>query len=213
MAVTTQQFEAMTPQTYQAVRRDLQSGDVMLFHSSDVSSQMIEHFTDSLWSHAAMLLRLNEIDRVLIMECVPGAGVRMMPLSTRINGIPGEMKPYQGKLLVARHRDFPSGDAAKVRTLAAIAMDRLGFPYSSQELVKIGERIAASLVGRVLPGSLSENDRYICSEFVAMCFQEVGITLRLDREGFMAPADIALDEFIEGVFSLRPDQIPVLKAS
>jgi hypothetical protein len=205
MTVTTAQFEAMPRQAYQSVRDKMQTGDILLFHSTDPMSEAIEYFTDSEWSHASILLHLREIDRVLIMECVNGAGVRMMPLSTRINGDPMAPKPYEGKLMLARHRAFPAGDVTKMRALTAVALERLGYPYSAGELVKISERIAARLVGRTLPGELSENAQFICSEFVAMCYQTLGLTIRPDKEGFMAPADIASDANIDGVYSIAPD--------
>ncbi len=205
MAITTEQFDALTPSPYQAVRDKLQTGDVLLFHSEDLTSWGIEYFTDSLWSHASILLRLREIDRVLIMECINGAGVRMLPLSTRINGVPEGGKPYNGKLLLARHQQFPSTDVDKIHTLTEVALERLGYPYSGAELIKIAERICDRLEGRTAAGLLSENGRYICSEYVAMCYQQIGIDIRPDKEGFMAPADIADDPNVDGVFSIVPD--------
>jgi hypothetical protein len=205
MTVTTAQFEAMPRQAYLAVRGKMQTGDILLFHSTDLMSEGIEFWTDSEWSHASILLHLEEIDRVLIMECVNGAGVRMMPLSTRINGDPQAPKAYNGKLLLARHKAFPAGDVAKMRALTDVALERLGYPYSYGELVKISERICAHLVGRTLPGELSENAKFICSEFVAACYQTLGLTILPDKEGFMAPADIASDPNVVGVYSIGPD--------
>jgi hypothetical protein len=38
-----------------------------------------------------------------------------------------------------------------------------------------------------------------------MCYQTLGLTIRPDKEGFMAPADIASDANIDGVYSIVPD--------
>lgn len=211
MTVTTEQFEALTPVAYSDARLDLQTGDILLFSSTELTSRAIEHFTDSLWSHASIILALKEIDRVFIVESIDKLGVRMMPLSSRLNGIPGETGAYGGKLLLARHTGFPHGDIEQINTLTRVALERLGCPYSPGELVKIAERIAAGLVGRVLPGELTENGRYICSEYVAMCFQSIGLTILPDKEGFMAPGDIARDSKVVAVMALTPD--PPLRES
>jgi len=185
----------------------MRTGDILLFSSPGLSSGMIEHFTDSLWSHASILLVLKDCNRVFIMESIDKIGVRMMPLSTRINGLAGEIPPYNGKLLQARHKDFPTDQVDPVEQLTRVALERLGCPYSPAELVKIAERIAAGLIGRTLPGQLNENGRYICSEYVAMCFQSIGISILPDKEGFMAPGDIARDPKVDAVSALTPDPL------
>jgi hypothetical protein len=205
LAITSEQFKAMQRVAYGDARPHFQTGDILLFSSTGLTSEAIEHFTDSLWSHASILLVLKEIDRVFIMESIDKIGVRMMPVSTRLNGLPDETKPYDGGLLLARHTQFPTGNVDLMNTLSRVALERLGCPYSPMELVKIAERIAAGLVGRVLPGQLSENGRYICSEYVAMCFQSIGISILPDKEGFMAPGDIARDPNVAAVMALTPD--------
>ena len=89
--------------------------------------------------------------------------------------------------------------------MTRVALERLGYPYSPMELVKIAERIAAGLAHRLVPGQLQENTRYICSEYVAACYQAIGITIRPDKQGFIAPADIASDPKVNAVLSLAPD--------
>jgi len=41
----------------------MRTGDILLFSSPGLSSGMIEHFTDSLWSHASILLVLKDCNR------------------------------------------------------------------------------------------------------------------------------------------------------
>jgi hypothetical protein len=206
MAVTKAEFDAMPQVAYAKARDDLRTGDILLFHSSGLGSDLIEYFTDSLWCHAAFIWRLEAIDRVLLLESVDKFGVRAAPMSTRINGSAAAPKPYPGKLLVLRHDEFPPPpNAGKVAVMTQFALDRLGYPYSTAELAEISARIAAGLAGLTLPGRLDPKTRFICSEYVAKCFEAMGVVLAPDREGFIAPADIANDPKARGVYSLRPD--------
>lgn len=208
MTITTAEFEALTPVPYGKARPDLRTGDILLFHSGQLGSRVIEYFTHSLWCHAAIVLVLGDIDRVFIMESVDKIGVRMMPLSTKINGIPDRPSPYPGKILLARHPDFPADDPKRIGEMTRVALDRLGYPYSTVELARIAERIVARIAGTVIPGQLKEDDAYICSEYVAMCYQALGIAIQPDPDGFLAPADIANDPKVFAVHALTNDIAP-----
>ena len=210
MAVTTEQFNALRPTPYSQARPQLRTGDIVLFHSSGIPSELIEHFTDSLWCHAAIVWNVRPpTDRVMLLESVDTFGVRALRMSSKINGCPPSPAPYGGKLLVARHRELAEGMSdAQAHDMTGFAVDRLGYPYSPIELVRIGLRIAAGLAGEALPGTLSPKNAYVCSEYVAGCFQAVGIDLVPDKEGFIAPADVANDPNVDALFSLVPDPAP-----
>ena len=210
MAVTTEQFEALVPIPYSVARSSLRTGDIVLFHSSGVPSELIEHFTNSLWCHAAVVWNIQgQTNRVLLLESVDTYGVRAMRMSSKINGCPPSPAPYAGRLLVARHKLLADGMTdAQAHDMTDFAVDRLGYPYSPTELVKIGLRIAAGLVGADLPGHLQPNNAYVCSEYVAGCLKAAGVNLAFDKEGFMAPADIANDPDVYAVFSLTHDDAP-----
>lgn len=206
MALTTGDFETAQAVPYSTLRADLRTGDLLLFHSSNVGSEVIEYFTHSLWCHVAMVWVLPDIDRVLLLESVDTFGVRAMALSSRINGTAANPAPYPGKIAVARHSDFPDKpDPMRVREMTQFAIDRLGFPYGTVELLKIGARIAAGLAGASLPGALKPENAYVCSEYVAKCYAAMGIELVQDKAGFIAPADIANDPKVELVCGLKHD--------
>jgi hypothetical protein len=209
MAVTTMQFEALAPVPYSEARARMKTGDILLFHSLELQSAIIEHFTDSLWSHAAFVWCMPDIDRVLLLESVDTYGVRLLALSNRINGSSAAPAPYPGKLLLLRHSEFPDPpDPAKIGLMTRFAIDRLGYPYSTGDLIKIGMRIAAGLADQTLPGNLEPVNSYVCSEYVAKCYDAMGIDLAPDKEGFIAPADIADDPNVEAVCALCPDTRP-----
>ena len=206
MAVTTEAFEAMTGRPYGEIRSQLRTGDILLFHSTGFPELAIDWGTQSLWCHAAFIWRLDTLDRVLLLESIDKVGVRCMPMSSRINGSPASPKPYPGSLLVLRHPDFPPNeDTDKVVAMTAFALNRLGFPYSDKEIAEIAWRIAEGMAGHIVSGRLDPQNQFICSEYVAKCYEEMGVHLAPDREGFIAPGDIARDPRIEGLFSVKPD--------
>lgn len=206
MAVTTGQFEAMPVQKYSDVRDQLRTGDILLFHSLTFGSQLTEFFTNSLWSHAAFIWRLADVDRVMLLESMDTVGVRMMPMSTRIDGCAAAPVAYNGGLLVLRHPDLPETIAPeKLKAMTQFALDRVGYPYSHDELNQIMLRITLALAGQIVTGRLDPQNQFICSEYVAKCLAVIGIEIAVDREGYIAPADIANDPRIMGLFSLKPD--------
>lgn len=212
MAFTTDEFLQMPKTTYSSARHELRTGDILLFHSTALGSRLVELGTHSLWSHAAFVWRLDDIDRVMLLESMDTVGVRMMPMSTRINGCAAIPTPYHGSLLVLRHSAIPETiDKLKIRAMTQFALDRVGYPYSFQELHQIMARIALGMAGEILTGRLESKNGFICSEYVARCLEEVGATIAPDKEGFIAPADIAADPNVIGLYSLQPDH-PVFVA-
>ena len=208
MAVTTEQFEAMPAIPYSQARNLLRTGDILLFHAKNFPDDAIELATHSLWCHAGFIWRLPDVDRLLLLESVDKYGVRAMPLSTRINGDAAHPKPYPGQFLVLRHADLPAEqDNEKIKAMTGFALDRLGYPYSPAELAAIAARIVAGVAGLTLPGRLDPKNGYICSEYVAKCYEALGIALAPDREGFIAPADIANDPGLTPVYSIVPDKV------
>ncbi|MEY4441910.1 MAG: hypothetical protein RL442_910, partial [Pseudomonadota bacterium] len=79
---------SLTPRTFpleptlpynQALRKRLQTGDILLCSGSGVFSDLIQQATDSPWSHVALIVRLDAIDRILLFESVETFGVRTVP--------------------------------------------------------------------------------------------------------------------------------------
>ena len=210
MAVSTEQFKAMETTPYSQARPELRTGDIVLFHSTALGSLATEIGTHSLWSHAALVWRLADVDRVLLLESMDTVGVRVMPMSTRIDGCAAAPTPYHGSLLVLRHPDLPEQiDPQKVRAMTQFALDRVGYPYSFSELHQIALRIVLGMAGKVLKGRLEPKNQFICSEYVAKCLEDIGVEIAPNIEGFIAPADLAADAKVIGLFSLKPDALTV----
>src|ERR1019366_7556320 len=103
----------------------MQNGDIALFAGREGMSRVIEHFTNSVFCHVGFIWRMDDIDRIMLLESVEVVGVRMLPLSSKVNG--GTVgKPYNGQMVIARHAGFPPpGDEfnARFRDLTEFAVD------------------------------------------------------------------------------------------
>lgn len=174
---------------YPTLRSQLRSGDILLCSGSSVFSSLIQQATKSIWSHVAFILRLEVIDRIMVLESVESIGVRAVPLSCYAQNYNGSGKPYPGKALIARHANF---NAANIPHLSKFAVDLLGYPYDKDEIIQI----AARLSGKALnipeqPKPIGQNHAYICSEYAYECYKSVGINIDYDPAGFVTPADFA----------------------
>jgi hypothetical protein len=187
-------------QDYEAIRRIVRTGDIALCSGTAIFSRAIKVATGSPWSHVALIVRLDEIGRVVVFEAVEKIGVRMVPLRRFVSEDSEHHRPYPGEMVIARHAEFEGkADDAKLAKLTEFATDRLGAPFKPSEMAKIGLRIAASWFDIRLPKLIETDDDYICSEYVARCYEAVGIRIPWDGRGFIAPGDFAADPKIEAI--------------
>ncbi len=178
------------------VRPMLRSGDIVLCSGSGIFSTMIQVATGSIWSHVAFVLRLDAIDRVLLLESVEPIGVRCVRLSKYLDDYGNDGKPYPGGIVVVRHADFAAQvDDNALTNLSRYAIDQFGYPYDADEIAKIAARIFAAK----LPFTAKQKQRiapdreFICSEYVVRCYEEAGLDIQWNQAGYVAPADIAED--------------------
>ncbi len=155
---------------------------------------MIQRATKSVWSHVGFVMRVEAIDRVMLLESVEPLGVRTVPLSKYLTDYDSEGNPYPGGLVLARHADIEKkATPAKMKKFGQFSVELFGYPYDKDEIAKIAARVASSF----LPFSSKEkkelkHDReFICSEYVWRCYKELGISVPHDPKGFVAPADFA----------------------
>ncbi|MCC5844197.1 MAG: hypothetical protein JJU05_08105 [Verrucomicrobia bacterium] len=213
MPLLRNKFPAVPPTPYAELRPQLRSGDVLLCSGSGIFSTLIQRATRSVWSHVGLIMRLDSIDRVMVLESLEPAGVRTVRLSKYLTNYNNDGRPYPGKLAVIRHQEFPGsegrGQRSEVRgqvghsldtrhssfvtPLARSAVDRFGYPYDKEQIAIIAARIAAGRLrfSRKDREKLVRPDAYICSEYVALCFEEIGIEIPWDKKGFISPADFA----------------------
>jgi hypothetical protein len=195
---------ALPARAYEQVRGEIRDGDLLLCSATDFGSRMIRWATKSQWSHIAIAFRMEEIDRVLALECVERIGVRAVPISDFITRTSSGQTPYPGKILLARHTALATeADRTPLLKMNAFAFDRLGDRFSNRETAKIALRIACGRLNLRMPRILGADDEYICSEYVARCFAAIGLPIPWDGLGFVAPGDFAQDPRIEAVAQIE----------
>lgn len=174
---------------YEQIRNSIKTGDLLFASGNSLMSTMIKGATNSVWSHIAFIVHLVAMDRIMVMESVETVGVRTVPLSNYVRNYNGSGQGYPGRLMLARYQDFPTDS---LHNLSKQAIDLLGFPYNTEEILRIAARIGMHAFGfdKASPEVISQK-AFICSEYVYICYKSIGITIDYDKSGFIAPADFA----------------------
>jgi len=183
------EFPQLPMHDYPKWRHEIRSGDILLCSGNFFFSSLIQKATQSVWSHVAFILRLDMIDRIMVLESVESIGVRSVPLSSYLRDYNASGKPYPGRLMIARHQDM---QPKNIVNLSRTAVDLLGYPYAKEQIIRIATRISMSPLGlnHPLANKSSQHD-FICSEYAHLCFHSVGVQVEHNPLGFIAPADFA----------------------
>jgi hypothetical protein len=197
MAFAADVLTDLRPEALPVIGPKVRDGDILLCAAKDPFSRLIGWSTKSPWSHVAIAYRWPAVDRLLVFECVQRIGVHAVSIERFISQTSSGTRPYPGKIVLARHADAPGVRALK--PLVDYAVDCMGDPFSPAEVVKIAARITIGRLNRHMPKPLKAKDEFICSEYVANCFERVGIKIEWDGLGFIAPADFALDPKVRAV--------------
>ena len=204
MSVPDDALERFPPRPYAEIAPQVRTGDLILCSGDSRFSRLIRWATASPWSHVAIAVRLDPIDKVVVMESVERIGVRAVALKSFLSRDSNGRKPYPGRLLLARHAEFEARSTPKgLKRMADFAADRLGAPFRPSEITKIGLRITAGALNLHVPGRLDPDDEFICSEYVAKCYEQIGIGIPWDGRGFIAPVDIAKAPPVQAIAQIQ----------
>jgi hypothetical protein len=201
MAFSADVLDTLPPEDLPDILPKIRDGDILLCSAHDPFSRLIGWSTKSPWSHVAIAYSWPATGRVLAFECVQQLGVHAVSLTRFISETSTGTHPYPGRIILARHRDTPSGDA--LRPLADFAVNAMGDRFSPLEIARIGARIALGRLDKHMPKAISSRNEFICSEYVAQCFKAVGIEIEWDGLGFIAPGDFALDSRISAIAQFK----------
>lgn len=198
------EFPSVPIKHYRELRTEVRSGDILLCSGNSVFSALIQKATGSVWSHVAFILRLDNIDRLMVLESVESIGVRAVPLSNYVSDYNATRKGYPGRLMIARHSEVKEANIGKLSTLA---VDLLGFPYGKDEIIRIAARIGMHSVG--LPALQPEPEHqheFICSEYAHACFKSIGVSVDYNAVGFIGPADFARHPKVTPLYYLHTER-------
>ena len=92
-----------------------------------------------------------------------------------------------------------------LRQFGQFAVNRISYPYDNDEIAKITARIIASYLGfNKKESKVFKRARvFICSEYVWECYQQLGICIKHDSRGFIAPTDSAKAEEVTLLAELK----------
>lgn len=182
--------------TYQDLRRQIRTGDLLLFRGNRLISGWIEALSDSPYSHCAILARWGE--RVIAFQA-DLRGVEVLPASTMVCR-------YQGKVdWWSLKREWRGPDGLDDRLLLDTALTLLGIKYAYWDLIKLGLRI---LFGRALSPKQAHAtpDSLFCSQFMSLVYRTAsGERIDVNRsanDASTSPADFAASGFFEPRFQL-----------
>lgn len=209
MTVSPSALTELPAQNYASIRAQVRTGDIALCSGTQFFSKVIRWATKSPWSHVAIIFRLEDMDRVMVLEAVEKIGVRAVPLSRFVAEDSARHRPYPGDIVIARHADFDARAAdGALRRMGDFATDRLGAPFGGLEMTRVALRIAMSGLGVKLPRMLRSDGEFICSEYVARCYEHLGIHIPWEGRGFIAPSDFGRDEKITAVARVSNHPFP-----
>ncbi len=195
MPVSDTVFKALKPRPIEEIASAIQDGDLLLCSGDDAFSRLIGWATNSPWTHIAIACRWSEIGRVMVFESVEKIGVRAVPLTTFVSQNSAGVRPYPGRIVLARHarmaEALAKAGSRAATALADKAVDRLGDRFAPAEIAKIGLRIVLGAAHIRLPPSLGPKNEFICSEYVGRCLEALDIQIPWDGRGFVAPSDFA----------------------
>jgi cell wall-associated NlpC family hydrolase len=176
--------------SYDEVRRELRSGDLVFCSGSYLFSGLIQRFTRSVWSHVGIVYRDDALRRVFILESETGIGVRLAPISKYLRDYHGRRRPYRGQIVVARVHPEPGEE--RVLRAVSFGMDLLTKPYDNAEILRIAARIAFRI------GRRTQDRKFICSELVDECYRAAGVKF-MRRDNYISPDDIWRDPAVSMV--------------
>ncbi|MET0071126.1 MAG: YiiX/YebB-like N1pC/P60 family cysteine hydrolase [Candidatus Thiodiazotropha sp.] len=191
--LTKKEIEQLPLQPYDAMRQELQTGDLVFCSGSYFFSRAVQKFTNSVWSHVGMIYRDPTLERVFVLESETLIGVRLAPLSKYLRDYHGKNRPYKGNIVIARVH--PAVDEDKLNHAISYGMDELTKPYDNFEILRIGVRILFKISRR------TRDRKYICSELVYDCFDSVGVPFSL-RDEYVSPDDIWQDDQVRAQFRI-----------
>jgi cell wall-associated NlpC family hydrolase len=170
--------------SYDSVRGELRSGDLVFCSGSYVFSGLIQRFTKSVWSHVGIVYRDDHLQRLFILESETGIGVRLVPISKYLRDYHGRRRPYRGQIVIGRVNPEPGDEP--VRRAVSFGMDLLTKPYDNFEILRIAARIAFRV------GRRTQDRKFICSELVDECYRAAGVKFKR-RDNYISPDDIWRD--------------------
>lgn len=154
----------------------LKSGDLLFFSGHSVLGNLIKLFTRSKWSHIALVVRSEnndlfcyeaDVDSLSDFLKKQGTGVRMIPLTEKINQYPGEVALRI--LNVSQEQELKTMQQQLIEFTKIVK----NLPYEKSLI----EFIRAAYDGPFGENVNEDLSSIFCSELVAAAYQHMGLLL------------------------------------
>lgn len=191
----TQKFEQLEQRHYSELRNHVKTGDLLFTSGDYLISKAIQRASDSVLSHVAFIYWLEE--RLVVVESVEGAGVRMVPLSKYLNDYSNTGRPYHGRLFLARLDPLITDQQSE--TIIGATADLLANPFSIFQFFKIWVRWYFGL------GKDFKDRELVCSEFINTAFTKAGIDFNsATPDEYVFPETIGAHPKVTALFQIVP---------
>ena len=203
------------PNDLDALKSQIQKGDILLVEGSQRISEVIKYLTQSSWSHSAIYVGdeliqrkhplagqaqavLGEEAQFLLVEALVAEGVVLSPLS----------KYTEYNIRLCRPHNLQPDDLS---VILDEVIDQLGYTYDLQNVLDLGRYfLPVSLVPRrfrqkALHFGSGLPTRVICSSMLASAFGKVGFPILPHVESDPGPQHTASRPFYRRLFSREDD--------
>jgi hypothetical protein len=188
---------------YEAVRGELDTGDIVLFSGTGFVSRMIQMFSGSEFSHVGMVVNIKEYDMLLLFESTTLSkvkhidthqstqGVQLVPLSERV-------KCYGRDKVVFRKLEGVTRSPDMVQDFKIFRKEVKGRPYEQSKI-----ELAKSAFD-LFPDQDEDLSSLFCSELIAEMYQRWGLFIGAkEHPNFIpsneyTPADFQKDMSMKG---------------
>jgi ASC-1-like (ASCH) protein len=190
--LTRSALRSLPIEDYKTFRPQMKTGDLIFFSGDLIASKLISMGTKSAFSHIGMVVRLDEIDRVFLVEAVE-SGVRFAPLSKFLGG--RNRKGYYGAMAAARIENLTPEHQL---LMAKEAGDLLTQPYGFFNVFLFTCYVWFGFVFKRVRG------QYMCSELVEACMKKAKLKPLTHEPGqHISPENIWHDERVSLLVRLR----------
>jgi hypothetical protein len=181
---------------YTDIRRQIRTGDILLFQGSSPLSRLIRWGSRSAYSHAGFAAWWD--GRLLVFQA-SGRGAEVLPASSAVDAYDGRVDWF------ALHEDHHA--RIDRHQLVTTAVTLLGRSYARLGLMQLMLRMARGRFRGLADPKLCP-DTVFCSQYVSYCYRQAGLDLveGID-DGSTSPGDLSHSPFLIRRGVLRADPI------
>lgn len=182
---------------YKTIRKDLKTGDVVLFSGKGGISEWIKWFTGSKWSHVGMVFRLDQYDSVLLWESTTLSNLTDVETGkahrgVQLVGLRERLATYSGEKIAIRALNNPL-KSSMLKKLGSFRSEMSGRPYEENKLELLKS------ASDIMFENKEDLSSLFCSELVAEAYQQIGLLSNKKK-------DKPSNEFTPEDFSTEADQ-------